>query len=65
MSRQSSSSTVPKPVRMASEKWRTCCTSARAMSLVIQPTLSCGAAILPSSVRAAFTVTSGLPVFMK
>ena len=37
VSRQSSASTVPMPVRMASESWRSCCTCARARSLVIQP----------------------------
>ena len=45
--------------------WRTCCTWARARSEVIQPELSSGAAILPSSVMADFSVTSGRPVRMK
>ena len=52
------------PVRIASALWRICWTCARARSLVIQPVLSSGAAILPSSVSAAFSVTSGRPVRM-
>ena len=59
VSRQSSARTVPIPVRMASGWWRSLCTWARAVSLVIQPRLSSGAAILPSSVSAVFSVTSG------
>ncbi len=65
VSRQSSPSTVLMPVSIASCSWRTSCTCARARSLVIQPVLSSGAAILPSSVSADFSVTSGLPVRMK
>src|ERR1035441_2923380 len=53
------------PVRMASLSWRTSCTWARARSLVIQPRLSSGAEILPSSVMAVFSVTSGRAVRMK
>ena len=53
------------PVRIASASWRSCCTCARARSLVIQPRLSSGAAIFPSRVRAALRVTSGRPVRMK
>ena len=62
VSRQSSASTVPMPVRIASERWRTCWTWARATWLVIQPWLSSGAEIFPSKVTAAFRVTSGRPV---
>ena len=65
VSRQSSASTVPIPVRIASCSCRSCCTCARAFSLVIHPRLSSGAEIFPSSVIAAFSVTSGLPVRMK
>ncbi len=64
VSRQSSERTVPMPVRIASALWRISCTCARARSLVIQPELSSGAAILPSRVSAAFNVTSGSPVCM-
>ena len=65
LSRQSSASTVPMPVRMASLSWRSSCTWARARSLVIQPRLSSGAEILPSSVMAVLRVTRGRPVRMK
>ena len=62
--RQSSASTVPMPVRIASEWWRRVWTWARAGSLVIQPWLSSGAPIFPSNVTAALTVTSGRAVRM-
>ena len=65
VSRQSSARTVPMPVRIASCRCRICCTCARACSEVIQPELSSGAAILPSSVSADLSVTSGRPVRMK
>ena len=60
---------VPMPVRIASEACRSACACSRARSLVIHPVSPWPvsprlAAILPSSVIAAFIVTSGRPVRM-